>query len=72
MTNDQQMRDDLIKAAFERRFKHLDLSSYSGRGYTSKITNRHWKGFQSGYMQATRDAVKAVRTMAVNIGGDEA
>lgn len=37
------------KDAFEKAFSHLDLTSYGGKAYNSKITNRMWRGFEMAW-----------------------
>lgn len=37
------------REAFEKAFPRLDLTSYGGKGYNSKRTNNHWRGFQAAW-----------------------
>lgn len=47
MTKEREMPER--RKAFEKHFSNLDLSSICGKAYTSKITNRTWRGFEAAW-----------------------
>lgn len=47
MTKEREIPE--CRKAFEKHFSNLDLSSICGKAYTSKITNRTWRGFEAAW-----------------------